>query len=152
MKKFRGLGILIFLAVFAATTALVMLLWNSVAVHLFAVPTVNFWYAAGLIILSKLLFGGFKNAHDYFHTHRAHLSRRGGHRNGKQGPWGDRGHDHLMEMHEIFHSMSGRERREYIRNHMASAFHGHGPQGCADGSENGQGEEGQTGTGNGSNG
>ncbi|MDP9049479.1 MAG: DUF3106 domain-containing protein [Acidobacteriota bacterium] len=36
-----------------------MSLWNWLMPMLFGLPTVTFWQALGLLILSKLLFGGF---------------------------------------------------------------------------------------------
>jgi hypothetical protein len=38
----------------------VMSLWNWVAPALFGLHTVTFWQALGLLILSKILFGGFR--------------------------------------------------------------------------------------------
>lgn len=37
----------------------VMLLWNWLMPMLFGITTVNFWQAVGIIILAKILFGGF---------------------------------------------------------------------------------------------
>ncbi|NVK63884.1 MAG: hypothetical protein HWE22_04825 [Flavobacteriales bacterium] len=37
----------------------VMWLWNWLMPELFGLPTLTFWKAVGVIILSKLLFGGF---------------------------------------------------------------------------------------------
>ena len=39
---------------------LVMSLWNSLMPGIFAVPAIGFWQALGLLVLSKLLFGGFR--------------------------------------------------------------------------------------------
>lgn len=39
---------------------LVMLLWNSVVVDLFAVSTLGFWQAFGILLLCHFLFGGAK--------------------------------------------------------------------------------------------
>ncbi len=36
----------------------VMSLWNHVAVAVLSVPVISFWQAVGLLILSKILFGG----------------------------------------------------------------------------------------------
>ena len=47
----------------------VMLLWNHLLPTLFGVSTITFWQAIGLIILSKILFGGFRGGHGY---HRCH--------------------------------------------------------------------------------
>lgn len=39
---------------------LVMWLWNQVLVPVTGVNSVNYWQAAGLLLLSRILFGGFK--------------------------------------------------------------------------------------------
>ena len=64
MKRYRflrGLKIAVFatLAV-AALSFVVMSLWNALLPSIFAVRAINFWQAVGLLILSKLLFGGFR--------------------------------------------------------------------------------------------
>lgn len=40
--------------------AIVMLLWNAILPDLLHVNRVNYWQAVGLLILCKILFGGFK--------------------------------------------------------------------------------------------
>lgn len=39
---------------------IVMSLWNALLPELFAVRAITFWQALGLLVLSKLLFGGFR--------------------------------------------------------------------------------------------
>src|SRR5579862_9212025 len=39
---------------------LVMVLWNWLAPAVFGFHEINFWQALGLLVLSKLLFGGFR--------------------------------------------------------------------------------------------
>jgi hypothetical protein len=64
MKKYRFLRVLkiALLASFAvaAVSLIVMSLWNAVMPGLFAVRTISFWQALGLLVLSKILFGGFR--------------------------------------------------------------------------------------------
>ena len=58
MKNFRKkrlLGVLIFIAVFAAAIAIVMLLWNALIPSIIGWTTINYWQAAGLMILGRLL-------------------------------------------------------------------------------------------------
>lgn len=43
----------------AAFGAVVMLLWNWLVPDLFSGPQISFWQALGVLILSKILFGGF---------------------------------------------------------------------------------------------
>ena len=38
----------------------VMVLWNTLLPNIFAVKAITFWQALGLLVLSKLLFGGFR--------------------------------------------------------------------------------------------
>ena len=46
---------------------LVMLLWNALIPSIFGLPTISFLQAAGLLILSRILFGGFPGGR---HRHR----------------------------------------------------------------------------------
>jgi hypothetical protein len=46
-------GVLVF-------SGIVMSLWNALLPELFHFPVISFWQALGLLILSKLLFGGFR--------------------------------------------------------------------------------------------
>jgi len=47
-------------AVLAALSFVVMELWNALVPALFGGPIVQFWQAAGLLILSRILFGGLR--------------------------------------------------------------------------------------------
>lgn len=48
----------LFLVAVVAFSAITMLLWNALMPELFKLPLLNFWQAAGLLILARLLFGG----------------------------------------------------------------------------------------------
>lgn len=66
MKSFRVLRVLK-IALFAAVALtvvsfVVMGLWNVLMPSIFAVRAISFWQALGLLILSKILFGGFRPA------------------------------------------------------------------------------------------
>lgn len=78
------------LAAVALFTLLVMSLWNAILVPVLHVGAVSFWQAAGILVLSKILFGGFKG--------------RGG------GPWGGRGRHFKYEMREKWANMSPEEK------------------------------------------
>jgi hypothetical protein len=39
---------------------IVMLLWNALMPVIFHLPVIDFWQALGLLVLSKILFGGFR--------------------------------------------------------------------------------------------
>lgn len=68
-KPFRIIGF-IFLGVFgvAALGIVIMLLWNWLVPTLFAGPTITYWQALGLFLLSKLLLSG---SHGGGHTKRS---------------------------------------------------------------------------------
>jgi hypothetical protein len=57
----RGLAVLaVVVAVVAALSLAVMLLWNSLVPELFHGPPLQFWQALGLLLLSRILFGGLR--------------------------------------------------------------------------------------------
>ena len=57
----RGAAFLVvMLAVFAALSFVVMSLWNSLAPPLFRGPQIEYWQAVGLLLLSRILFGGLR--------------------------------------------------------------------------------------------
>jgi hypothetical protein len=73
--RFAGRGALILVAV-AALGAVVMLLWNAVVPTLFgtALP-IDYLHALGLLVLSRILFGGFRG-HGGWHGHgRRHWAK-----------------------------------------------------------------------------
>jgi Ca2+/H+ antiporter, TMEM165/GDT1 family len=89
---------LIVLAAIALFSFIVMLLWNNILVAAVHVSTITFWQALGILVLSKILFGGF-------------------------GPW--RRHDHhrgyqwRKEMSEKWKTMTPEEReqmKQQLRN------------------------------------
>jgi hypothetical protein len=60
--------------------SLVMFLWNSILPVVFGISAITFWQALGILVLSKILIGGFHghrghhhSAHDW-HSKRMHLS------------------------------------------------------------------------------
>lgn len=58
---FRGAKFVVFVLFAAALLSyVVMSLWNWLMPALFALHPINFWQALGLLILSKILFGGFR--------------------------------------------------------------------------------------------
>ncbi len=94
-KKIIGFIILAF-AVTALLSFIVMSLWNNVLALVLHISTVTFWQALGILVLSKILFGGFK------------------------GGWGrGRGHHWKKEMQEKWHNMSA-EDREKIKQEWRS--------------------------------
>jgi Ca2+/H+ antiporter, TMEM165/GDT1 family len=48
---------------------LVMFLWNSILPTVLGVSAITFWQALGILVLSKILFGGFRSGHGHYHGH-----------------------------------------------------------------------------------
>ena len=67
--------VVIFIAVFAAIVAVVMLLWNALIPSITGWTTINYWQAAGLMVLTRLLFGGpWHHFGRRFHERMGHVS------------------------------------------------------------------------------
>ena len=64
LKKGLKVGVI---AIVAASIVgfVVMSLWNWLAPAVFGLRTITFWQALGILILSKLLFGGFRGRPGY---------------------------------------------------------------------------------------
>jgi hypothetical protein len=62
----KGLGVLVFGTVIVALLGfVVMSLWNALIPALFKGPVLGFWQAAGLLVLSRILLGGFHGRHGH---------------------------------------------------------------------------------------
>lgn len=63
---------LLALAGIAVVTGVVMVLWNALLPDLFAgVSPIGYWQALGVLVLSRLLFGGFRGGcHGRWHKRR----------------------------------------------------------------------------------
>ena len=72
-------------------TWVVMLLWNGILPEITGVKTINFFQAMGILVLSKILFGGFGGGHS--------------------GRW--RNKEKWMEMKDKFAGMTPEEREEF---------------------------------------
>ncbi len=57
----RRIAMFILIGALAVTlfSGLVMLLWNNILVNVVNVHAITFWQALGILVLSKILFGGF---------------------------------------------------------------------------------------------
>src|SRR5260221_1793408 len=67
--RFLGRGVFVLAAV-AVLGGLVMLLWNAVVPELFiGARSIDYLHALGLLVLSRILFGGFRG-HGGWHGHR----------------------------------------------------------------------------------
>ena len=57
----RGIAIVFFVALAViGFSAVVMALWNNILVAVLGVKAISFLQALGILVLSKILFGGFK--------------------------------------------------------------------------------------------
>jgi hypothetical protein len=68
----RGLKFLFFAVLFVAAAGFVVMhLWNWLLPGLFGWPVISFWKAIGVLVLSKILFGGFRGPgrHKYWRRH-----------------------------------------------------------------------------------
>ncbi len=50
----------LFLGMGLAMAGILMLLWNAILPELFRFPTLNYWQAAGLLVICRILFGSFR--------------------------------------------------------------------------------------------
>jgi hypothetical protein len=58
---FRGVKVVLFVLLAATVLSFVVMnLWNWLMPALFGLPPIRFWQALGLLVLSKILFGGFR--------------------------------------------------------------------------------------------
>ena len=75
----KGAAFIVFALAFVAVLSfVVMSLWNAIIPTLFHLPTLQFWQAVGLLILCRILFGGFRGRHGW-HGHggwRRHMQQR----------------------------------------------------------------------------
>lgn len=102
---FAPLALLAFLGFIALGGYLVQVLWNWLLPDLFGVPSVTFWQALGLLLLSRILFGGVGG-------------RRGGHGWGH----GSRMRARIRErMAERWHDLPD-EKRDRLRAKMREHF------------------------------
>ena len=53
-----------------------MLLWNSILVQVLHVSVITFKQALGILVLSKILFGGFRGAHWGRHRWKEKMQQR----------------------------------------------------------------------------
>jgi hypothetical protein len=104
LKSDRWKMFLVRMIVLVGFSAVVMLLWNLLIPAIFGLKVITFWQAAGLFILSRILFSSFWGGGNHHH-HRM---------NGFHG-------DNLM--HEKWMKMSEEERIEFI-NKKRKFFHG----------------------------
>lgn len=96
------------IAIFGGGT---MLLWNALMPTLFALPTVTFLQACGLVVLTRLLFGS--HAHALMFLGGKH---HGGH---FRGPFHERFHDRF---HQRWNQMTPEERKQFRDRFQNAGF------------------------------
>jgi len=79
------------LAFVALISWVVMALWNNILVAVVHVGAVTFWQAAGIFVLSKILFTGFRGGHG--------------------GPWGR--HEWKQKMQQKWMNMTPEEKEKF---------------------------------------
>jgi hypothetical protein len=95
---------LVFLAAIALFGLAAMFLWNALLPEIFGLPVINYLQAAGLLLLARIIFGGY----------------------GEIGRGMARGfHGRKNPFHDKWHSMSEEERNAFIKRHGGSFPHGH---------------------------
>lgn len=104
MRKAKSVWhVFFFIVIIGAAAAVVMLLWNTLIPPIIGWSAINYWQAVGLLVLVRILFGGFGHLHHgaFFHHHKRDNFR----------------------LHEELRGMSFNERREYIRTHLNEFHH-----------------------------
>ena len=99
--KLLGAGIGVLIVTWAAGSAIVMLLWNSLLPRIFGFPQLNYPEALGIFALARILFGGLNG----FGSGRGRGTRERGspvHR--------------ANRLREKWMTMNEDERKEFIRN------------------------------------
>ena len=61
------IAVIAFIAIFSWV---VMLLWNALVPALFRGPALSYWQALGLLVLSRILFGGIRGHRGHGHWRR----------------------------------------------------------------------------------
>lgn len=83
---FAILGVLMAVIFAFAFGWLVMLLWNHLMPSLFGLTTISYWQSVGLLVLAKLLFGGFGHSAGYQNKgHPHHIQKTFWCRSGNDG-------------------------------------------------------------------
>lgn len=78
---------------------IVMALWNALVPGLFHLAPINFWQALGLLVLSRVLFGGFHGGH-------------GRHRAFRRGEWMGMSEEERNRLREEWEKRHGGGERE----------------------------------------
>ncbi|MBU3822188.1 hypothetical protein KO566_08965 [Flavobacteriaceae bacterium XHP0103] len=63
----RNFFFIVPIAILFALTFVVMWLWNAILPEVIYVKTITYWQAMGILVLSKILFGGFSKCGKHKH-------------------------------------------------------------------------------------
>ena len=74
-RRWFFLAFPIFLVFLALGSLVLMLLWNALIPVIFGLKAISFLQAVGLLVLSKILFGGFGRRPSTFFSRRRHWER-----------------------------------------------------------------------------
>ncbi len=64
--RYRFMFPLLFIAAALLFSAIVMALWNAILPAVTGVKEINYIQAMGILLLSKILFGGFRGGHGHY--------------------------------------------------------------------------------------
>jgi len=84
--------------------SVVMLLWNGILAGVLGVSTITFWQALGILVLSKILFGGFGGGHGHHKWNGAGPEFR--------GKWMHMSPEEREKMREEWRSRCGRPEKQ----------------------------------------
>lgn len=79
-RRNRFFAVPMFLVAIAGFSVIAMLLWNAIIPDIFHLTNISFWQAAGLLILTRLLFG-FNIPRGVHPDHRSDLREKWQHMN-----------------------------------------------------------------------
>lgn len=109
LRQFYGL--LLFLAIAAVLSVAVMFIWNALLPDIAGLPIINYWQAAGLFVLIRILFGSI-GVHSGI---------------GKGSSFGFIGNKDSL--HEKWKNMSEEERNAFVKRHGGDIMHDHNRHG-----------------------
>jgi hypothetical protein len=122
----RFWGVILYLAMIALFGLVVMFLWNALLPGIFGLSIINYWQAAGLLVLARILFSGIGGeAHRAFGHKNLFRDRWDGMNNEQRDAFIRRRGHGFQQLHDKWRNMSEADREEYIRKN-GNPFHYHG--------------------------
>lgn len=99
MAKYIPLFIILFFVAVTVFGYVVMGLWNWLIPTLFGGPIITFWQAMGILVLAKILFGGFGHGHTKNNKCDSHHDE-----------WKEKIHEKFKEETEVVEHYDNKER------------------------------------------